>query len=157
MNNWTPSAQPLWAPLGPRGPHGPLMASLGPCGPPWVLVGQALVGRALAGLPGRLWAPLASFGPLWAGPFWAPWAVWAPLDLAGWALVGPDAPVGPPGLLWAGPLWAGPLWDRLSPCGPGPCGPALAGPLGPHGLSPNRSSRAPPGEAPSHVRREVCP
>ena len=62
--------------------------------PPWALVGQALVGT-----PGPLWAPLGPCGlpgPLWAGPLWAPWA------LVGRALVGP------PGPLWARPLWAGP-------------------------------------------------
>ena len=54
----------------------------------------ALMGRALMGPP----------GPLWAGP------------------VGP-ALVGPPGPLWAWPLWApmGPC--ELGPYGPGPCGP----------------------------------
>ena len=45
-NTQTPSAQPLWAPLGP-------------CGPPWALVGT----------PGPFVGPA---GPLWAGPLWAP-------------------------------------------------------------------------------------
>ena len=43
-----------------RGPAGlfprPLWASLGCCGPPWALVGQALVGWAIVG-------PLGPFGP----------------------------------------------------------------------------------------------
>ena len=59
--------QPLWAPLVPCG--------LGPCGPSWALVGQALVGPT---------------GPFWAGPCWPPWA------LVGRTLVGP------PGPIWAG-------------------------------------------------------
>ena len=56
---------------------------VGPCGPPWALLGRALVGPcALVGCPGLLWA-----GPLLA--------------------------VGPPGPLRAGPLRAGPVWAGL--------------------------------------------
>ena len=47
--------QGLWASLGPYGP-GP--CGLGPYGPPWALMGRALMGRSLMGPP----------GPLWAGP-----------------------------------------------------------------------------------------
>ena len=57
--------------VGPLGPCGP-----GPCGPPWALVGRALVGPP---------------GPLWAGPLWPPWA------LTGRALMGSTVPS------WAGP------------------------------------------------------
>ena len=74
MNTLTPSAQRLWAPLGPCGPPwaleglpGLLWAPLGPCGPGPCGLPRALVGRALV-------------GPL--GPLWAPWA------LMGWALMG---------------------------------------------------------------------
>ena len=74
------------------------LAPLGPCGPPWALVGPpgtlwagplwaeplwaglALVGRALVGPPGPLWAPLGACGP---GPCGRPWA------LIGQALMGP--------------------------------------------------------------------
>ena len=65
----------------------------GSCGPIRALAERALVGRALVGHGGPLWAAV---GPLWA-----------PLALAGRALVG-RALVGP-----GGP----------GPCGPGPCGP----------------------------------
>ena len=60
-------AKPMWA--------GPSWAPLGPCRPAWDLAGRALVGRALAGPPGPLWARLALLravpwraGPLQAGP-----------------------------------------------------------------------------------------
>ena len=58
-----------------------LRAPLGPYGPPW-----ALVGRALMGPP----------GPLWAGPLWAPRGPYGP------GPYGPG-PCGPPGPSWA---WA---------------------------------------------------
>ena len=104
-------AGPYSPPGPPWCPHGP-----GPCGRPWALVGQALVGPL-----GHSWAV-----PLWAGPFWTLvgssgllWArpLWAPLGSCRpgpcglpWALAG--RPLWPPGPLWAGPLWApGPLWD----------------------------------------------
>ena len=77
----------------PLGTHGP-----GPFGRPW-----ALIGRALVGPPGLLWAPLGPCGPAWA--------------LLGRALVAS--------------LQAGPLWATLGPYGPGlkgPPGPSWAGP-----------------------------
>ena len=48
------------------GPYGP-----GPDGPPWALMGRALVGAALMAPPGPLWAPL---GPYGSGPCGPPWA-----------------------------------------------------------------------------------
>ena len=72
---------------GSMGPCGP-----GPFGPPW-----GLMGRALIGLPGPSWA-----GPSWAGPLWAPLGPYGPgpygpalmgravmgQALMGWALMG---------------------------------------------------------------------
>ena len=81
---------PCWKNMGPPGA---LRASLGPCGPPWALVGSP---RPL--WAGPLWAPL---GPCGKGPCGRPWA------LVGRALVGPPRP-----------LWAllGPTdWPRLLP------------------------------------------
>ena len=66
-------ARHLWASLAlvePLGPCGP-----GPCGLPWALVGQALMG---------------SYGPLWAEPLWAPLGPCGPpCALVGQALVSP--------------------------------------------------------------------
>ena len=81
-------------------------------------MGWALVGGALVGPHGLLWAVgQALVGPL--GSRGLPWALVGTLvgrALVGWALVGR------PGRLWA----------ALGPCGPGPCGPpwAFVGPLG---------------------------
>ena len=58
-----------------------------PCGLPWALVGRALVGPC---------------GPLWAGPLWALMAPHGPGPL--WAPLGPYWP-GPSEPLWARPLW----------------------------------------------------
>ena len=109
---------------------------------PW-----ALVGRALVGPPGPLWAV-----PLWAGPLWAPWTLvgQAPLGPWGPGLFGPPEPMwagplwAPPGPLWAGPLWVpwalagralvgslGPLWARPLLPPSALIGRALMGPLGP--------------------------
>ena len=77
-------------------------------------MGQALMGRALMG-------PL---GPLWAGP--------APLGLYG---PGPHelGHYGPPWALMGQALWAVPLWASLGPCGPGPYEPGHFGSLGHYG------------------------
>ena len=92
--------------------------------------GRALVGQALMGPPGPLWAAWALVGPpgpLWPGPLWPPWALVGPLGPCGLPLgpygPGPCGPLGPPGPLgrpWAlagrallgrpGLLWVGPLW-----------------------------------------------
>ena len=61
----------LWSVLSACAP-GPCEPRLGPCGPGSCEAPWALVGRALVGFP----------GPLWAGLLWAPWA------LMGRALVG---------------------------------------------------------------------
>ena len=68
-------ARALIGPLGPRGPgpYGP-----GPYGPPWDIMGPALVGFP---------------GPLWAGPYWTS------LGPYGSGPYGPD-PHGPLGLLF---------------------------------------------------------
>ena len=81
------SRKTSWALVGRAlvGPPGPLWA--GPCGPPWATVGQALMGL--------------------------PWAL-VRRALVGRALVGPPVP-----------LWARPLWAPLCPDGPGPNGPVL--------------------------------
>ena len=74
-------------------------------GPPWALMGRALVapmghalvdplalmGRALMGPPGPLcaWPCGPPCGSPWAGPLWAAGLPWASM---GWAIVGPLGP-----------------------------------------------------------------
>ena len=82
------------------GPHGP-----GPNGPPWALMGRALV---------------ASLGPCGLGPCGPPWL------LLGRALVGP--PLGP-----CGPGPCGPPWTLMARALVGILGPHGPGNYGPHG------------------------
>ena len=128
--------------------RGILLGSSGPdpCGLAW-----ALVGRALVGLLGPLWAgPLgAPLGPCGPGLCGFPWALVGQAPVASrWALVD-RALVGPPGPLWAtwalggrarvsplgpcgppgGHLWAGPLWALWALLGQGPCSPTGGGPF----------------------------
>ena len=75
---------------------------LGPFGPPWALVGQALVGSLVpCGL-----GPCGPPGPLWAGPLWLPWALlgWASWALTNWASVAPLGPYVPGPYGSSGPL-----------------------------------------------------
>ena len=107
MNTRTPSTQPLWAPWVLGAPPSSLRAPLDSCGPPWSLVGRALVGP---------WALVDPLGPCGSGPCGRPWAL-----------------VGPPGPLWAGPLWAslglcGPPWALAGRALSGPPGPLWARP-----------------------------
>ena len=68
--------------LGPYGP-GPFWAPRALVGPPWALIGLALINRALMGPARPLWAgplwappePLLWARPLWAGTLWPPWAL----------------------------------------------------------------------------------
>ena len=58
---------------------------LGPCGPPWALVGQALVGPLVPCGPG----PCGPRGPLLAAPLWAPWALIGQALMASLGTYGP--------------------------------------------------------------------
>ena len=118
--------------LFPPGPCGP-----GPCGLPCALVGQALVGP-----PGPLWALAPPLGPCGPGPCAPPGPLCPPPQVVTrrhripWKIqVNPIScdhplwgstlgPCGPPWPLQAplGPLWARPLWAPLGPCGPPPDG-----------------------------------
>ena len=100
MNARTPSAQPLWAPLGALVGHG-LWAMVGPYGPPCSCAAP--------------WALAVRSGLLWAGPLWVPWALVGPPGplgqaLVGQALVGHLGPCGPGAYGLPEPLWARPLW-----------------------------------------------
>ena len=126
---------------------------------------MALVGQALVGAPGPLWAPHGSF----VGPPWALVAlVGSPGALVGhpWVLAGPlRAPVGPSwaplGFLWAplGSLWAPPwalmgsLWVLVGPLGSYGLPWALGSPPGPNWGQPKVSGGggiAPQGKEATH-------
>ena len=85
---------------------------------PWALMGRPIMGRALMGVPGRLWAV-----PLWAR------LLWASLGPHGLGSYGPG-PYGPPWALMARALMGRALLGRDLLCPRALMGQAPTGPLG---------------------------